>query len=258
MFSIRAESIIQAILLCLGVMGIHDAMAAESIEDARVVYKPTTSTESLMERYSQYHSQPNEYWQLTKEEWSRYEELKKNSPWAQWDNNSSPLAILAHYSESIEEKRRYARIEAELDTWRQYRIVEYQALYDKERSIVHERYVEWIQKRLPTLSTIKPYEKLRLFVQVGECDIHCRSLVTRVLKTQAKVDIYISGAKTDEQIFKWAESAGIPVERVKTKEITLNHDGGVFSLVTGTLAIPAPKLPSLFRQVAGGDQIVAI
>jgi integrating conjugative element protein (TIGR03759 family) len=239
-------------------MCIQCAVAAGEFNHAPVVYKPTTSTESLLDRYSQVHSQPNEFWQLTTEEWTRYETLKNNSPWAVWDNNSSPLAILAHYSESIEEKRRYARIEAELDTWRQYRVVEFQALYDKERSIVHERYVEWIQKRLPTLATIKPYEKLRLFIQAGDCDVHCRSLMTRVLKTQAKVDIFVVGAKSDEQIFSWAERAGIPVERVKTKEITLNHDNDVFSLVTGSLGIPAPKLPSLFRQVAGGDQVVAI
>ena len=239
-------------------VGACSALANDQLDHSPVVYKPTTSTESLLDRYSQVHTQPNEFWQLTTEEWSRYETLKKNSPWALWDNNSSPLAILAHYSESIEEKRRYARIEAELDTWRQYRVVEFQALYDKERSIVHERYVEWIQKRLPTLASIKPYEKLRLFVQAGHCDVHCRSLMTRVIRTQAKVDIFVLGANTDEQIFTWAESAGVPVERVKTKEITLNHDKGVFSLVTGSLGIPAPKLPSLFRQIAGGDQIVAI
>lgn len=258
MKTIGLSSILRVVALCVATVGISCAMAADGLNHAPVVYKPTTSTESLLDRYSQFHSQPNEYWQLTTEEWSRYETLKKNSPWAVWRNNSSPLAILAHYSESIEEKRRFARIEAELDTWRQYRVVEFQALYDKERSIVHERYVEWIQKRLPTLATIKPYEKLRLFVQAGHCDVHCRSLMTRILKTQAKVDIFVVGAKTDDQIFAWAESAGVPIERVKTKEITLNHDKDVFSLVTGSLGIPAPKLPSLFRQIAGGDQIVAI
>ena len=258
MRSLRAKSISVTIPLCLAIVGTQYTQAVDTGVNSLFVYTPTTTTESLMDRYSQFHSQPNEFWQLTTEEWSRYETLKKNSPWAIWDNHSSPLAILSHYSESIEEKRRYARIEAELDTWRQYRIVEFQALYDKERSIVQERYVEWIQKQLPTLTTIKPYEKLRLFVQAGDCDIHCRSLVTRVLKTQAKVDIYVANAKTDEQIFTWAESAGIPVERVKTQEITLNHDNGVFELVSSGLATPILKRPSLFRQIAGGDQIVAI
>lgn len=258
MLTIRQSSTLYLAVWFWLLVGVQSAPAIGQLNNAPVVYKPTTSTESLLDRYSQVHTQPNEFWQLTTEEWSLYETLKKNSPWALWDNNASPLAILAHYAESPEEKRRYARIEAELDTWRQYRVTEFQTLYDKERSIVHERYVEWIQKRLPTLATIKPYEKLRLFIQVGSCDVHCRSLMSRVLKTQAKVDIFVLGATTDEQIFKWAESAGVPVERVKTKEITLNHDKGVFSLVTGSLGIPTPKLPSLFRQIAGGDQIVAI
>jgi integrating conjugative element protein (TIGR03759 family) len=234
------------------------AQLLESVREQQVTYTPTTSTESLLERYSQFRSSPNEYWQLTKEEWSRYESLLKNSPWAQWRNNASPLAILAHYAQDPEEKRRYARIEAELDTWRQYSVTEFQTLYDKERSIVHARYEEWFQKRRPTLASIKPHDKLRLFVQAGDCDAHCRALVNRVISSQAKIDIYVLGALTDEAIFKWAESAGVPVERVKTKEITLNHDGGVFKLVTGNLGIPASKLPGLFRQVGGSDQVVAI
>lgn len=246
------------LIVVMAIANIAQPQELSSATDVQVAFTPSANTESLMERYSQVHSKPNQYWQLTNEEWMRYESIKKNSPWAQWRNNASPLALLSHYANSPEEKRRYARIEAELDTWRQYSVTEFQTLYDKERNIVHTRYAEWIQKRQPTLAAIKPYDKLRLFVQVGECNAHCRSLMGRVLKTQAKVDIYVTGAKTDESIFQWAESAGIPVERVKTKEITLNHDNGVFQLVTGSLQLPAPKLPALFRQVGGADQVVAI
>lgn len=253
-------------LVCRGLLMILTVACAahaqsqllEGVRDQQVTYTPTTSTESLLERYSQFRSSPNDYWQLTKDEWSRYESLVKNSPWAQWRNNASPLAILAHYTQDPEEKRRYARIEAELDTWRQYSVTEFQTLYDKERSIVHARYEEWFNKRRPSLASIKPHDKLRLFVQAGDCDAHCRALINRVIKSQAKLDIYVLGAKNDEAIFAWAESAGVPVERVKTKEITLNHDSGVFQLVTGQLGLPAPKLPSLFRQIAGSDQVVAI
>lgn len=224
-----------------------------------VVFKPSTSIESLLAKYSQVYSTPHEYWQLTEEEWSRYEEIKKNSPWASWRNNASPLAVLSHYSQSLEEKRKYARIEAELDTWRQHSIVEFQALYDKERAIVYQRYAQWIQQRTPTLATLGPHDRLRLFISAGDCTAHCRTLISKVLNSQAKVDIFIVGAKTDEAIFKWAESAGIPVERVQTKEVTLNHDNGLFkTAVIDGMGLPLKALPTLLKQSASGDQVVAI
>lgn len=251
-------SITSSVLLFLTLIGTANSQDYQASDNRDVVFTPATNTDDLIARYSEVHAKPNEYWQLTSEEWERYQLLKTKSPWSVWANDASPLAILGHYAPSVEERRRYARIAAEIDTWRQYRVTEFQTLYDKERKIVHARYVEWMEQRKPTLATIKPYDKLRLFIQFGACDAHCRSLMGRVLKTQAKVDIYISGAKSDEDIFRWAESAGIPVERVRTKEITLNHDNGIFQLVTSGLGIPAAKLPGLFRQVAGGDQVVAI
>lgn len=223
-----------------------------------LIYKPISSTEELLTHYSEVHTKPNEYWQLTDQEWNLYKNLKANSPWAFWENHSSPLAMLAFYSNSMEEKRRYARIEAELDTWRQFSVTEYQSLYDKEREIVHKRYVEFIQKDKPTIGSIKAYDKLRLFVNVGACDEHCRSLVSRVLKTQAKTDIYIIGAKSDEDIFKWAEAGGIPVDRVKTKEVTLNHENGLLKIISNNAGIGIPQIPALFKQITNGDQLVAI
>jgi integrating conjugative element protein (TIGR03759 family) len=224
-----------------------------------VIFQPSTSIDSLLAKYSQVHSKPNEYWQLTDEEWTRYEHIKKTSPWASWRNNASPLAVLAHYSSSLDEKRKYARIEAELDTWRQHAIVEFQSLYDKERSIVYQRYADWIARRKPTLSTLGPQDRLRLFIAAGKCDPHCRTLVAKVLGSHAKLDIFVVGAKSDEAIFTWAESAAIPIERVKTREVTLNHDNGLFkTAVIAGLGLPLKRLPTLLKQSPGGDQVVAI
>ncbi len=238
---------------------IVSAQVVSQPANAPVVFIPSTSVESLLDKYSQVHAKPNQYWQLDDAEWTRYEHLKKTSPWASWRHNASPLAVLAHYATSLEEKRKYARIEAELDTWRQHSVVEFQTLYDKERSIVYQRYAEWIAQRKPSLANLGPHDRLRLFVSAGECDQHCKTLIAKLLASQAKTDIFVVGAKTDEAIFAWAESAGIPVERVKTKEVTLNHDNGLFkTAVIDGLGLPLKKLPTLLRQSPAGDQVVAI
>lgn len=224
-----------------------------------VQFEPSDSTEELLDKYSEVHAAPNAYWQLTQEEWERYETLKENSPWAAWSNDASPLAILSYYATSFDEKRRYARIEAELDTWRQHSVTQFQTLYDKERTIVHTRYVEFIENRRPTMATLQPQDRLRLFVRAGRCDAQCRPIIARILASQAKTDIYVMGATTPEEIFEWAESASIPVERVKTKEITLNHEAGLLKHAAIEAGIPMPRVPSLFkRNAAGKNQSIPI
>jgi integrating conjugative element protein (TIGR03759 family) len=231
---------------------------APTYADSEIVYKPTSSTQELLTRYSRMHDTPNGYWQLTKDEWARYEELKATSPWSTWENNSSPLAVLSFYAESREEKRRYARIEAELDTWRQYSVTEFQTLYDKERAIVHQRYVEFVHNRQPTIASITAQDRLRLFIKAGACDAFCRSVMSRVLSTQAKTDIYVIGAANDREIFSWAEAAYVPVDRVKTQEITLNHAHSLLDVAAAEAGLPVPRLPVLFKKSGDTLQVVPL
>ncbi len=243
-------------LFLLIALGFPSGFLVADIERVSPIYQPTNSTDELLSRYSQVHSRQQDYWQLTDEEWSRYEEIKTKSPWASWENNASPLAILFHYATSQVDKRRYARIEAELDTWRQHAVVEFQTLYDKERAIVHQRYVDAVQHTLPTLDNIRPHDALRLFVNVDTCDPRCRSVVARAIATSARLDIYVVGAKEDDEIFRWATSAAIPIERVKTKEITLNHENNLLQIVVQQQGIPQPVLPALFKAL--GDQLQVV
>jgi integrating conjugative element protein (TIGR03759 family) len=245
------------VFLCLSGLGANaQVLVAPTQKD--IQYSPTKTTAELLERYSRVYATPNAYWQLTEEEWARYEVIKAKSPWSVWENHASPLALLFHYASSMEEKRRYARIEAELDTWRQHTVIEFQTLYGKERAIVHARYVDAIKDSLPVLANIRPHDKLRVFFDAGNCDARCRSVVTRLLVTQAKIDIYIKGASNDEAIFAWATSASVPVERVKTKEITLNHENGLLDIVAKEAGIPFPRIPCAFKQGSSGIQVVAL
>lgn len=253
------RALMTSVLLLLSVNGAFAQTAqAPTYADSEVVYQPTNNTQELLTRYSRVHDTPNGYWQLTKEEWARYEELKATSPWSTWENNSSPLAVLSFYAESREEKRRFARIEAELDTWRQYSVTEFQTLYDKERAIVHKRYVEFVQTRQPTISSITAQDRLRLFINAGACDAFCRSVMSRVLSTQAKTDIYVIGATNDREIFSWAEAANVPVDRVKTQEITLNHAHSLLDVAAAEAGLPVPRLPVLFKKSGNTLQVVPL
>ncbi len=207
-----------------------------------------------LSRYSQVSENAWDFWHLTEQEWTRYQYLIANSPWAKWDHHATPLQILSFYTASKSEKRRYARIEAELDQWRQDASAEFQALYNREREIVHSQYLEFMSTKRIALDTISLHDKLKLFISVNSCDAACRALMKTLNDTQAKLDIFLLDAngKTDEVIFEWAKLANVSVERVKVKQITLNRENGMLAIISKSDGNPAPKLPSLYKQDTDG------
>ena len=205
-----------------------------------------------LNRFSKSHENSYEYWGLTKEEWARYESLKKNSPWSVWENHGSPLAVLFYYANSKEEKRHYARLEAELDQWRQNAVVEFESYYDREREVVFAQFQAGLANKLPTLDNLTPSDHVRVFMENGVCDIHCKTIMNRLYNSQAKVDVFVLHAKSNDDIFAWASSAGVPVERVKVKQITLNHENGLLKLIATSANISNPKVPCVFKTIDAG------
>lgn len=182
-----------------------------------------------------------DYWGLTESEWRRYEELKKSSPWAQWENTATPLAILAHYADP-DTRQRYARIEAELDQWRFNQTMEYQRVYNREREIVNAAYQMAWEKRAPLIGNIGTADRTLFFVPKGVCEARCIALINPLLRTGSHLDIYVVGATEESEVFSWAKSAAIPPERVQTKHVTLNFETGILKdlnpLPVGLIDLP--------------------
>ena len=190
--------------------------------------------ESSLKDHARTHENSWEYWGLTQDEWVRYESIKQKSPWATWKNEATPLAILSHYATSIADKSRYAHLEAELDQWRENTVLEWQLIYNKEREIIYAKNTALLGNRKPDLKNIKPSDRVLYFVETGECNTRCRATTTRLLSTFAHIDVFVIGAKVQKDVFEWATSAKIPVERVRVKQITLNFDNDNFAAVTST------------------------
>lgn len=98
----------------------------------------STFESSILDK-SKTHDNAWDYWGLTKPEWDRYLLLKEKSPWSVWRSEATPLSILSFYATSQAEKIRYARIAAELDQWRENAVLEWQAIYSREREIVFQK-----------------------------------------------------------------------------------------------------------------------
>lgn len=175
-----------------------------------------------------------EYWGLEKAEWDRYLTLIKDSPWALWEHEATPLAILAHYSDSQTEKHRYARLQAEIDQWRQNTVLEWQQIYNREREIIHAKNAAIYSSRKPDISRVKARDRILYFVDTGKCEARCVAMTNRLLESGAQLDIFVIGANDEKEIFAWATEADIPVDRVKVKQITLNFENNYLDTVTTT------------------------
>ena len=69
----------------------------------------------------------------------------------------------------------------------------------------------------------------------------------RLQATGSTFDIYVVGSRADDtRIRDWARRSKIDPARVRTRTITLNHDGGRWL----SLGLPG-ELPAVVRQVNG-------
>lgn len=170
---------------------------------------------------------PWEYWGLSEAEWNTYQELLKRSTWSIWEHHATPLTILA-MTASPSERRRYARIEAEMDNWRFQKTMDYQVVYNEERLAIAKAF----QNRAAFVKNLTRHDRVLFFTRTGDCEPRCRSLLNPLLESGAHVDIYVLGTQDENDVFAWATKAGIAPERVAKKEITLNFETGILTNLT--------------------------
>lgn len=168
-----------------------------------------------------------EYWGLTEVEWHTYQTLLKRSTWSVGEHNASPLTVLG-MTASPAERRRYARIEAELDNWKFQKIMDYQVVYNEERLAIAKAF----EHRAAFVKNLTRQDRVLFFTRTGDCEPRCRSLLNPLLLSGAHVDIYVLGTKEQNEVFAWATKAGIEPERVAKKEITLNFEAGILANLT--------------------------
>jgi len=170
-----------------------------------------------------------EYWGLSKEEWNTYETIITKTPWATWNHNSTPLALLAFYSNSEQKKIGYARKQAELDEWREAVVIEWQRdYYNPQREAVRAEFRLALdnQEQLKSINNIGKGDTVITFIDIESCGTFCKAQTRKILQSQAKSDFYFMGQPSKDTIFKWAKMLNISVERVRLKEVTLNRNYG--------------------------------
>jgi integrating conjugative element protein (TIGR03759 family) len=187
-----------------------------------------------------------ETWDLSATEWRRYRTLMDGIRGSVSPATLSPIEVLGIHARDDEERRRYAERWARLMRDDAERILAFQHAYDRawKRLFPSDRLIDLA--RLPDGETadvtLQPTDRVLFFTRTdcAACDAVLRRLLKRV-DTLAGVDIYLLGlpANDDKAVRDWAERQAIEPRWVRSRRVTLNHDGGALSQLTqGQGAVP--------------------
>lgn len=182
-------------------------------------------------------------WGLTAEEWQRYETLKKGrrgvlSP------GLDPLTMLGIEARSDEERRHFA----ELTVKQEFQRVEAELAFQREVNSAWTRVYPGV---LPVQDLRSEASNARQALFVKDNCPACERKLAQLMKSNQPLDIYLvgSGGK-DEAVRNWAKKHNIPAEKVKSRQVTLNHDNGMW------LKYGNGMMPVVLQQGAQGWQRV--
>ena len=206
-----------------------------------------------------------EAWGLSIEEWQRFETLMQGQR-GLWSPDLDPILVLGIHARSDEERRRYAELAVEQERARVAGELAFQRAYDEawRRLYPDEPLIDATMltrrgsQNFPRGAGGGAAQRILLFTRVADCPA-CDALLPSVLARSSTLavglDIFLldTGPGDDAAVRAWAGERGIPLERVRTRQITLNHDQGT----AARLGI-GQDAPALALQTTGGARAIRL
>jgi len=210
----------------------------------------TTSTaNSLQDKSLQSQSQQSaQQWGLSDTEWQKYQQLKQGKRGVQ-SPGLDPLTTLGVESDSSSERRSLA----ELWVKEEYQRTEKELAFQREVNAAWSRlYPNALSVNMGNASGLAHDTNGRMALFVRDNCERCDARLAAVLADNRPVDIYLVGSDgKDDTVRKWAVSHNIPVDRVRSRQITLNHDRGLW------LTYGQGQMPVILQQGENGWQLAA-
>lgn len=237
-----------AVLLALAAPAFAQTPWSEKLsgQDASTTGEQQTQVDEI-DRDATQRSQA-EAWGLTDQEWSRYQELKER-PRGTWSPELDPITMLGIEARSENERRHYAELLVEQQRKRVERELAFQKAYDAAWQRLHpeESRVNFFAlgrsqttQSLLSTDTAGP-SRYNVVVALEDCS-DCDAEVQRLLGQGALMDIWVVDSDgNDDAIRQWATKVGIPADRVRQGQITLNHGGQRFSVSEDALPRVMPR-----------------
>jgi len=192
--------------------------------------------------------QQAQQWGLSASDWSRYQTLMKGERGIM-SPGLDPLTALGVETDNSAERRRLAEL------WVKH---EYQRT-EKELAFQREVNAAWLRIYPETLAVnmganaagIAHDTQGRLALFLKENCSRCDARLAAVLADNRPVDLYLVGIDSDDGLRAWAVKHNIPVEKVRSRQITLNHDNGLW------FRYGMGQMPVILQQGETGWQVAA-
>ncbi|MHA7594373.1 TIGR03759 family integrating conjugative element protein [Pantoea sp. XAF26B01_ASV70] len=192
--------------------------------------------------------QQAQQWGLSDSDWSRYQTLMKGDRGIM-SPGLDPLTALGVETDNSAERRRLAEL------WVKH---EYQRT-EKELAFQRDVNAAWLRLYPETLAVnmganaagIAHDTQGRLALFLKENCSRCDARLAAVLADNRAVDLYLVGIDSDDGLRAWAVKHNIPVEKVRSRQITLNHDNGLW------FRYGMGQMPVILQQGVNGWQVAA-
>jgi len=230
----RSHSVWVAVTLVTGVVMFAHAGPTVTADTQRSSFDQTNIVTTPLSAVEKTRA---EAWDLSDIEWRRYQTLMDGIRGSVSPATLSPIEVLGIHARDEGERRRYAERWARLMRDDAERILAFQHAYDRawKRLFPSGRLID--PARLPDGETadvtLQPTDRVLFFTRpdCASCDALLRRLLKRV-DTLAGVDIYLLGLPSNKAVRDWAEQQAIAPRWVRSRRVTLNHDGGALSRLT--------------------------
>lgn len=178
-------------------------------------------------------------WGLTNEEWQRYQQIQQTER-KFWSPNLDPLTTLGIEAKTDAERQKYARLLAQKEFERVEKELKFQLAYDAAFKELYPNISPISQSSNTENKNISIEGRLVFFTRLN-CN-ECNQKLQRLINEGRDIDIYfIDSAQNDKAIRDWAVTQHIDVNKVRSRQITLNHDQGMW------LQHGQSKIPVIFK-----------
>lgn len=230
----------------LGLLLISNVASAEVANSST---SNSATLQTLQDKSTQLQSrQSAQQWGLSDTEWQKYQQLMQGKRGVQ-SPGLDPLTTLGVESDSPVERRRLA----ELWVKEEYQRTEKELAFQREVNAAWSRlYPNALSVSMGNAAGIAHDSSGRLALFVREDCARCDARLAAVLADNRPVDIYLVGSDgKDDTVRQWAITHAIPVDRVRGRQVTLNHDRGLW------LQYGQGQMPVILQQGDNGWHIAA-
>lgn len=223
-----------------------EAQASQTTAVSRSLEKALRTADALQRESLQTRATQ---WGLSAEDYQRYQRLM-DGPRGIQSPGLDPLTTLGIEAGSSAERRKYA----ELWVRQEYARTEKEMAFQREVNAAWKRlYPDALPVNMGKDAGLAHDTggRLALFVREANCTT-CDARLNAILASRHPVDIYLVDSQgKDARLRAWAKAHNIPADRVRSRQITLNHDGGRWMRFGNGL------MPVVLQQGKDGWQIAA-